>query len=178
MWYGAGVCGFVGGERVTSFLLCAPLAVGRRGLAVVRGGARHSFVSESLHVARASFFGDWGCVCERRGGDQGRRRLLLSAFLLFYTPKCAKGRRSTLAPASTAPRSYHTTRRQRPGARARRGEDPPPHPKVPCAVTRQRHTDTHPVCAVNHSGPSTRHDTSTSTERLCYHLCYTPVSKK
>jgi hypothetical protein len=43
--------------RGESALLCAPLAVG--------GGARqHSFVSDTLHVARASFFGPWGGVCE------------------------------------------------------------------------------------------------------------------
>ena len=148
MWYGAGVCGFVGGERVTSFLLCSPLAVGRRGLAVVRGGARHSFVSESLHVARASFFGPrLGGVSVNAAEATKGVAVCSSTFLYIeYTPKCAKGRRSR--PPVSRPRShpraprrvpYHTTRRQRPGARgqgeARRGPTSTPESPVTRAAT-------------------------------------------
>jgi len=140
------------------------------------GGARqHSFVSDTLHVALASFFGPWGGVSVNR--PRRRPEGVTVCFSRFYTQNCVRSDRA----ARACSRAQNGTERSIDHT-ARTGEDPhlhtrkDPRPDIdtPC-VRGETRDSTHTTRALPYRVPATALPPSGSA---CVHtpvLSITPV---
>ena len=141
------------------------------------GTPQHSFVSDTLHVALASFFGPWGGVCEPAAEATKGVAVCFCRFsrLTHLDPKSVQRPRS----AGACSRAHGTERSI--DHTARTGEDPHLHTRKEKRPASDP-TSTPRVCAVKLGTPHTSHDTSTTVPstgyrptalrlRLCSHAC-------